>query len=94
MDELYGYPPTGRRHSYSDWRDRLHPEDLARAEEEFREAIEVTGRYVSDYRLLLPDGTVRHIRAIGAVYREAGRQIEDRRRELGRHRRRRSAARS
>ncbi len=72
MDELYGYPPTGRRHSYSDWRDRLHPEDLARAEAEFREAVEVTGRYVSDYRLLLPDGTVRHIRAIGAVYREAG----------------------
>ncbi len=51
MDELYGYPPARRRHSYADWRDRLHPDDLARAEAEFREAIEVTGRYVSDYRL-------------------------------------------
>ncbi len=70
MDELYGYPPTGRRHTYSHWRDRIHPADLKRAEEEFREAIEVTGRYVSDYRLVLPGGAVRHIRAIGKVYRE------------------------
>ena len=70
MDELYGYPPRAGGHSYADWRDRLHPEDLARAEAEFREAIEVTGRYDSHYRLVLPDGTIRHIRAIGAVYRE------------------------
>ena len=70
MDELYGYPPVGRRHTYADWRDRLHPEDLERAEAEFRDAVEVTGRYVSDYRLVLPGGAVRHIRAIGAVYRE------------------------
>ena len=70
MDELYGYPPAAAAHSYADWRDRLHPDDLARAEAEFREAIEVTGRYVSDYRLVLPGGAVRHIRAIGAVYRE------------------------
>ncbi|HET9069965.1 MAG TPA: ATP-binding protein [Amaricoccus sp.] len=72
MVELYGYPPTGRQHSLADWRNRLHPQDLDRAEAEFREAIEVTGRYVSDYRLLLPGGGVRHIRAIGKLYRGAG----------------------
>jgi signal transduction histidine kinase/CheY-like chemotaxis protein len=70
MEELYGYAPFTRGHSYTDWRDRLHPDDLARAEAEFREAIEVTGRYVSDYRLLLPSGEVRHIRAIGQVFHE------------------------
>ena len=48
MDELYGYPPARRRHSYADWRDRLHPDDLARAEAEFREAVDVSGRYVSE----------------------------------------------
>ena len=31
----------------------------------------MTGRYVSDYRLVLPGGAVRHIRAIGKVYRES-----------------------
>ncbi len=69
MEELYGYPPGSGAHDYADWRDRLHPDDLACAEAEFREAIETRGRYVSDYRLVLPDGGVRHIRAIGAVYR-------------------------
>ena len=88
MDELYGYPPGGRRHSYADWRDRLHPDDLARAEAEFREAVEVTGRYVSDYRLVLPGGAVRHIRAIGKVYRETDGSSKIVGRQLGRHRRR------
>ena len=94
MDELYGYPPVGRRHTYADWRDRLHPEDLERAEAEFREAVEVTGRYVSDYRLVLPGGAVRHIRAIGAVYREADGSSKIVGRQLGRDRRRACAARS
>ncbi len=71
MDELYGLPADGRARTYQDWSGTVHPEDLARAEAEFAEAIEVTGRYNSDYRLLLPDRGVRHIRAIGAVYREA-----------------------
>ncbi|WP_299131180.1 ATP-binding protein [uncultured Amaricoccus sp.] len=71
MDELYALPADGRTRTYHDWSGALHPDDLARAEAEFDEAINVTGRYNSDYRLLLPDRTVRHIRAIGAVYREA-----------------------
>ena len=57
MDDLYGYPPTRRRHTYSHWRDRLHPDDLERAEAEFREAVEVTGRYVSEYRIALPSAS-------------------------------------
>ena len=71
MDELYAMPDDGRQRTYLDWRGRLHPDDLARASAEFDQAINVTGRYDSDYRLLLPDGGIRHIRAIGAVYREA-----------------------
>ena len=70
MDELYAQPADGQPRCYRNWRGRLHPADLARAEAEFRDAIEVTGRYNSDYRLVLPDGTLRHIRAIGAVYRD------------------------
>lgn len=70
MNELYGLPADKSRRSYADWRDALHPDDLERAEEDFRRAIEVTGQYHSDYRLKLPDGTVRHIRAIGAFYED------------------------
>ena len=70
MDELYAMPPDGRTRSQNDWRARLHPEDRARAEAEFRSASRGHGRYVSDYRLVLPNGDTRHVRAIGAVFAE------------------------
>lgn len=72
MNELYGYDADGGSRGYSHWAERLHPADIERAEEEFRVAVEETGKYHSEYRLALPDGTARHIRAIGAVYRDDG----------------------
>ncbi|WP_235679147.1 EAL domain-containing protein [Aquibium microcysteis] len=72
MNELYGYPADGRLRDYTFWSRRIHPEDMARAEREFRIAMDETGRYHSEYRLLLPSGTVRHIRSIGTVYRDFG----------------------
>jgi signal transduction histidine kinase/ActR/RegA family two-component response regulator len=68
MKELYDIAGKEGLCDYADWRNRLHPEDLARAEAEFMYAIDVTGHYNSEYRLRLRDGEVRHIRAIGAVY--------------------------
>ncbi len=70
MNELYGYPADGTERDYSHWANRLHPADRERAEQEFRTAIETRGRYVSNFRLLLDGGEVRHIRAIGMVYHE------------------------
>ncbi|WP_156711808.1 EAL domain-containing protein [Nitratireductor arenosus] len=72
MNELYGYELDGGARGYEHWARRLHPDDLARAEEEFRLAVEERGHYDSEYRLRLPDGSVRHIRAIGVVYRDDG----------------------
>jgi signal transduction histidine kinase/CheY-like chemotaxis protein len=75
MDALYGYPPRGSERPYADWRDRLHPEDRARAEAELRAAADA-GRYASDFRLVVPDGGVRHVRAVGAVCRaREGRRV-------------------
>jgi sensor domain CHASE-containing protein/CheY-like chemotaxis protein len=68
MKELYDIAGKEAPCEYADWRDRLHPEDLYRAESEFSYAIDVSGHYNSEYRLRLRDGEVRHIRAIGAVY--------------------------
>jgi sensor domain CHASE-containing protein/signal transduction histidine kinase len=71
MNELYGMPGDKREHSYLDWRERLHPDDLPEASAVFQAAIEGRARYETRFRLLLPGGEIRHIRAIGAVYREA-----------------------
>jgi len=71
MNEMYGLPMDGGPRCYADWKKVLHPDDLDRAEADFRSAIDMTGAYNSDYRLRLPDGGIRHIRAIGAVFPDA-----------------------
>ncbi len=71
MNELYGYPADGDPRNSGHWEGRVHPDDRERASEEFRRAA-IDGRYNSQYRIVLDDGTVRHIRAMGAVYEEAG----------------------
>lgn len=68
MNEIHGMPADGGARRYEDWRDRLHPDDVERAREDLRIAVEVTGHYVSDHRIVTPDGEIRNIRAIGRVY--------------------------
>ncbi len=70
MDELYAVPADRVGRSYADWQARLHPEDQDRAQADFAEAIRTSSIYRSDYRLVLPDGTERHIRAIGQPARD------------------------
>ena len=72
MNELYDYPNDGGVRTYRHWRERLDPDDAQGAEREFAGAIEQRGRYESQYRLALPNGQSRVIRAIGNVYQASG----------------------
>ncbi len=65
--ELYGQKASLRQ-AYDDWKHALHPDDLDRAEREFAEALESGLAYSSDFRVRLPDGGTRHIRANGSFY--------------------------
>jgi diguanylate cyclase (GGDEF)-like protein len=71
MNELYGLPTDGGARDYSHWRNALHPDDFAQAEADFAEGLR-TGRYQSNFRSLHPNGEIRHIRTIGAVYTDPG----------------------
>jgi len=70
MNDLYGQPADGRPRSFAHWRRVLHPDDAERAESEFAETVATHADYYSEFRLLFPDGHVRHVRAVGAVYGE------------------------
>lgn len=70
MDQLYGLPPTGGKRHITDWENALHPEDRPQAELDFVEGKR-TGTYRSDFRSLHPDGAIRHIRSIGAIYTDS-----------------------
>ncbi|MFC3705162.1 EAL domain-containing protein [Devosia honganensis] len=70
-NELYGLPNDGGPRGHENWLAAVHPEDRERAEAEFRSAIG-EGRYESQYRILLPDGKLRHVRSVGALFSEPG----------------------
>ena len=70
-NELYGLPADGGPRSHDDWKRAVHPDDQPRAEADFRRMI-ASGRYESTYRVLLPDGALRHVRSVAALYREPG----------------------
>lgn len=70
-NELYGLPPNNSPRSHDHWREKVHPEDRDRADADFR-FMAGGGRYESDYRVVLPDGSYRYVRSIAAMFSEAG----------------------
>jgi DNA-binding NtrC family response regulator/PAS domain-containing protein len=56
---------------------RIHPEDRPGAEREFAQAALAKASYESDYRIILPDGSIKNIHTIGhPVLNESGDIVE------------------
>jgi PAS domain S-box-containing protein len=72
LEAIYGLRPGSVR-CYADFRDRVHPDDVARIEAQQDQAVrrrEAT--FVLEFRIIRPDGKVRWISAVvGGVYDEA-----------------------
>lgn len=66
MYELYDVDPSTASH-IEIWRNRLHPDDLAKAEEELRKSIEESARYETEFRIITRSSEVRWIRAIATI---------------------------
>lgn len=62
--ELFQFEP-GARITYEDFQQRLHPDDRAKRDSAVQQAIETCGDYEMEYRIVLPDGTVRWIAGRG-----------------------------
>jgi PAS domain S-box-containing protein len=59
---IFGFDPATKKASVAEtFFPRLHPEDRPRIERGIKEAEAVTGSYAADYRIVLPDGSVKHI---------------------------------
>lgn len=64
MRRLYD-APLDQLVNFDTWADRLHPEDATRARREFEFSIQQSRPYQSNFRIVLSNGSVRHIRAMG-----------------------------
>jgi PAS domain S-box-containing protein len=70
MFRLYGIELEHFTGSYNDWRDSVHPDDQARVEDEYHEALQGQKEYDTEFRVVRSDGSVRHIKAVGLVQRD------------------------
>jgi diguanylate cyclase (GGDEF)-like protein len=68
VNQLYGYPADGGRRSYADWERTIHPDDLGRVLKETENVTTSEEAFQTQYRLLLPDGSIRHLRESAKTY--------------------------
>lgn len=71
---ILGYQPGKSEWSYSEWTDRVHPEDLQKTEEIIQTALTTHDDCSCEYRAVLPSGDIRWLRAYGRVYCDADHQ--------------------
>ena len=77
IHRIFGTTPDEDTVDAAFWFSRIHPEDRKRTQELFAKCeIEKTD-YQADYRLLLPDGTIRHQHSVGhPILNKSGELIE------------------
>ncbi len=77
MFELLGLDAKTSTASFAAWRAVLHPEDREEAGLRIERALKAHSFLDSNYRVVLPDGRVRWINAVGAgVYNEQGQPVQ------------------
>ena len=62
---IFGFDPSQKKITLDALLDRVHPEDRASILETIRRAIREKCHFERDYRILLEDGSVRHIHVLG-----------------------------
>lgn len=70
MHELYGIRAEDFNGSHDAWARSLHPEDLERAAAEVAAAERGEKPFGTTFRIIRPNGEIRHIRAFGKVIRD------------------------
>lgn len=67
MHDLYGVRPGDFDGDYESWRESLHPDDRARVQRNLESVIDGSQPLDTEFRIIRPDGEVRHIKSMGAV---------------------------
>ncbi|WP_180903476.1 bifunctional diguanylate cyclase/phosphodiesterase [Martelella soudanensis] len=72
MYALYGERADCDRNGVEIWSRRLHPEDRQLEFERLEHFLAAEQNFRSDFRIVLDDGTVRHLQVFGGFYRDVG----------------------
>ena len=69
---IFGLDPEKTRLSYEMFLQMVHPEDRASLEETSRRAVREKRSYDIPFRIVLPDGSIKHIHSVGKPFFEIG----------------------
>lgn len=69
MYRLYGMDRTTFSHTYAGWLVRIHPHDVEPVQQAFEDALLGVRDFDTEFRIILPDGQVRHLKAAAIVSR-------------------------
>ncbi len=70
MHELYGLQPGKFSGRLADWEGMMHPGDAARVRDSWRQTMQKSCHFSSEYRICRPSGEIRHIRALAQLVRD------------------------
>jgi PAS domain S-box-containing protein len=74
---IFGVKPDEGMSTPEFWLNRNHPEDAKRIQELFERSTIEKKNYDADYRIVLPDGSIKHLHAVGhPVLNESGDLVE------------------
>jgi len=74
---IFGFDPLRTRPTHDIFLNRAHPDDRAALQETTRQAILDRNHFETDFRIILEDGTIRHIHTVGhPVINAAGELVE------------------
>lgn len=69
MHALYGTDPATFAGMSDSWSDRVHPDDLPQTTELLNRVIEGDAKFDGEFRIITPEGELRHIRALALLTR-------------------------
>ncbi|MDM8530916.1 PAS domain S-box protein [Anaerolineales bacterium HSG25] len=70
MFRLFGVDPKDFKGTYEDWSRCIHPDDLTRINEKTEQALRGEKDFNAEYRIIWPNGTVRHLKVSAVVVRD------------------------
>jgi PAS domain S-box-containing protein len=74
---IYGFDPAKDPPLRSAVLERIHPDDRGRVDRKFKEAIDEETGFEDDFRIILPDGTEKHLHAVVHPIVEPGGEVVD-----------------
>jgi len=62
---IFGFDPATTRPSHATFMERIHADDGPSLEQAIERAMRERSRFQHEYRIVLPDGSVRHVQSVG-----------------------------